>query len=163
MTDFFKIDCYGISKAREFGLCENASAPYSYLDETNVDMWLATVRNVDEDELRFIPVNGCLDIDVTKDVVKDVCTGILIFTDNLVFTELKSPNDNIKIWVKIGAVRLKDTINLFKNNHNIENYQCRVAYLSRKSFVPNILTTTKNKFAFETGIQLFIKHEINVT
>jgi len=164
MTDFFKITCHSTSLADKFGLCENASKPCSYLEENQDDTWLTTVLNPDKTERRFIPVRNCLVVDATYDNITDFCTGIIIFTDNLVFTEVKNSDLGFKVWLRVGTVLLKNTIKVFKNNHNIENYQTRVAYLAhrKKRLVPTVNNALKNKFVKETGIQLYISHEVSV-
>jgi len=164
MTDFFKITMYGISSNEKFGLCENASKLHTYLDESNDNTWLSTVVNPDESERRFIPVKDCLKIDVQCDDVTELCHGVIIFTDNLVFIELRNTRDGFDEWLKSGVNHLKNTIKIFKNNHNIDNFQSRVAYLAYKTRrrVPTVNNNLKNKFVLETGIQLYVDHEITV-
>lgn len=166
MTDFFRITTYSESSAEIFGLCENESRPHVYADKDNGQTWLSTVLNPDGDERRFIPVKNCLLIDpACDDNTKVLCTGLLIYTDYLVFAEVKNTQeDTFKDWLKCGAERLKNTIQIFKNNHNIDNYQNRSAYLAYKNkrLVPTSNSVLKNQFVLETGIQLFINHEIEV-
>jgi hypothetical protein len=164
MNSFFSITSYSTSAEGKFGLCENANNLHTYIEEGNESFWLSTVLNPDESEKRYIPVKNCLRIDPAFDDMVDLCSGVLIFTDNLVFTELKNTHFDFQTWVQSGADHLKNTIKIFKNNHNIDDYQFRVAYLAYKTKrrVPISNNALKNKFASETGMKLYISHEIDV-
>ena len=120
--DFFINSCKTHSNKIEFGLCDDpppASNP-AYIDEDDNSKWIGVVKNNNNKEVEFIAIDACIDIRKPDGNLESRCDGLLSFENNLIFVELKFREGGQ--WLKKGRKQLTITVNNFKMNYNILDY-----------------------------------------
>lgn len=120
--DFFINSCKTHSNKIEFGLCDDpppASNP-AYIDEDDNSKWIGVVKNNNNKEVEFIAIDACIDIRKPDGNLESRCDGLLSFENNLIFVELKFREGGQ--WLKKGREQLTITVNNFKMNYNILDY-----------------------------------------
>ncbi len=120
--DFFINRCKSTSNLAEFGLCDDpppANNP-AYIDEVDDNKWIGIVKNIDTKEVEFIAIDACIDIRKPDGKTESRCDGLICFDNNLIFVELKSREGGQ--WFKKGREQLTVTVNTFKANYNINQY-----------------------------------------
>jgi hypothetical protein len=120
--DFFINSCKTKSHKTEFGLCDDpppASNP-AYIDEEDKSKWIGVVQNKRGKKVEFIAIDACIDIRKPDGDLESRCDGLVSFENNLIFVELKCREGGQ--WLKKGREQLTITVNNFKANHNILDY-----------------------------------------
>ena len=120
--DFFVNNCKTNSSKIEFGLCDDpppVSNP-AYIDEDDDSKWIGIVKNKNNKEVEFIAVDACIDIRKPDGNLESRCDGLLSFDNDLIFVELKFREGGK--WLKKGREQLTITVNNFKANYNILDY-----------------------------------------
>lgn len=120
--DFFINSCKTNSNKIEFGLCDDPppeSNP-AYIDENDKSKWIGIVKNKDNKEVKFIAIDACIDIRKPDGNLESRCDGLLSFENDLIFVELKFREGGK--WLKKGREQLTITVNNFKANYNILDY-----------------------------------------
>ncbi len=128
----------------------------------NSDKWIAIVNNSKTKNVEFYAIDHCVTILRENGDDEKRCDGLLLYSNNLIFVELKSRK---KKWFKEGQEQLKSTIDRFKENHKINDYNKVCAYvcnnLRPKS---NTAKTVRiQKFKDNTEVIFRDKNEINLT
>jgi hypothetical protein len=120
--DFFEGKCKSSSDKIEFGLCDDSppSAEPAYIDEDDNNKWIGIVKNPSEKNIKFIAIDACIDIRKPDGGLESRCDGLLSFDNDLIFVELKSRESGG--WLKKGREQLTITVNNFKENYNITDY-----------------------------------------
>lgn len=120
--DFFVNTCKSTSNKAEFGLCDDpppATNP-AYIDEVDDSKWISIVKNSKIKEIEFIAIDACIDIRKSDGSLESRCDGLLSFDNSLIFVELKSREGGQ--WLKKGREQITITVNNFKLNYNINQY-----------------------------------------
>lgn len=92
------------------------------------------------------------------------CDGMLTYNNHIIFVELKERNFRNK-WVGKGEEQLKNTINVFIANHDLEIYKSKKAYIAnnKKPTFQSSQITRMDKFKDETGFRLIIQNTIEIS
>ena len=130
-VDFF--DNVYIEPARSeivFGVCDAQDGEKAYTDIENEDTWIAKVKNSDQLNTVFTPIDNCLIIfkDGTKDK-ESTCDGMLTFQNSLFLIELKNQRAN---WITKAKAQLINTIRLLSEHHDIFEFRYKKAYACNK-------------------------------
>lgn len=162
--DFFDTICSETPrKDAEFGLCDdkNDVAAYSNLD--NKDNWIAIVKNDNQEEIVFTPIDNCIVIPKEDSKEKEsTCDGMLTFRNSIFLVELK--NDRTGAFKTKAIEQLKNTIKLINTSQTI-NQRFKKAFISNKKtkhFV-TLKTEEKKRFFAETnGFRLDFNRTITI-
>jgi hypothetical protein len=161
---FIHSSCESSSTQIEFGLCDDVPPPTlpAYIDETNKQKWIGIVKNKSAKNVKFLAIDACIDIRKADGKLQSRCDGLLIYDKNLVFVELKEREGGS--WLKKGREQLTITINTFKANHDITEYDnvygnvCNsLRPISHVGHASNI-----QKFYDDTGLILKADREIEI-
>lgn len=119
---FFVNSCKSNSNKKEFGLCDDPppSTRPAYIDELDKSKWIATISNINSKQVEFIAIDACIDIRKTDGNLESRCDGLISYDNDLIFVELKSRESGK--WVKKGRQQLTITVDNFKRNNNISDY-----------------------------------------
>lgn len=162
------VDFFGEEKivnSLHFGICdepdETVKTPaYIDCDEENESLWTANVTNKSEKDIAFIAVDNKIEILREDGSTENRCDAILHNNDNIIFVELKNQRNN---WIKHAVEKqLLTTINIFKQNNNIEDFRHRLAYVCNKRH-PHFSVSHKQymqKFRSENNVRLIIGSNI---
>jgi len=164
--DFFISACKQTLTNKLFGLCDdpppaNTSA---YTCVTNSRKWIAKVINNKEFEVTFIAIDKCLNIKKPNGHIDSSCDVMMVYSDKIVFVELKECDDNKNIWIKKAESQLRNTIEHFKKNHSLNDYSNKKAYIANNKH-PNFRSTQMTrmeKFKDDMGVQLRIENRISL-
>lgn len=127
--DFFKTSCKTESNNVEFGLCDDPppNTNPAYIDESNRSNWIAIVKNPTQSSVKFYAIDNCVPIFRADGNMENRCDGLLSYSNNLVFIELKSREGGQ--WLKKGREQLTAIIQLFKSENDITAYDKVEAYV----------------------------------
>jgi hypothetical protein len=165
--NFFQAICQTSTSAPEFGICDDqppANLP-PYIDLVNRDRWIAIVdNNANHYNVTFTAIDKCIEIkdELGNDLTR--CDCFLTYTENIVFVELKERDTKNKNWVPGGVEQLKSTINIFLDNHNIDDIPIRRAFLAnnKKPEFQRSQIMTMQKFHDDIGFILLIQNRIKL-
>lgn len=120
--NFFINNCKSSSNKKEFGLCDDPPPPSlpAYIDELDKSKWIATINNRNSKKVDFIAIDACIDIRKADGNLESRCDGLLAYDNDLIFVELKSREGGQ--WLKKGREQLTITVDNFKDNYNISQY-----------------------------------------
>ena len=127
--NFFLNTCKSNSSSSEFGICDDTPPPASpaYLNENDRTKWVAIVKNPDHKTANFYAIDNCINILRPDGNQESRCDGLLQVEKDLIFVELKSRESSG--WFKKGREQLTTTINLFKANNEMNNFNSIQAYV----------------------------------
>ena len=167
IVDFFNSQCQSLTTKKIFGLCdEEENEEPAYIDEQNGVKWIAVVDNDELKEVHFIAIDYCIEIwrddDPTK--MEKRCDGMLWYDGkNLIFVELKDRKlRNASEFIKEAALQLTTTINHFKKNYNIADYNIKAAYIASRKKIHRSYTERMKKFQDDTRCTLRIENRIKI-
>ena len=135
-----------------FGLCDDQNGQKSYSNTENPEKWMATVRNDKSINLVFTPVDNCL-IKSNELACRGRCDGLLTSAEHLYFIELK---DQAKSWISDAVEQLESTIEIFKENHNINEFR------HKKAFACNKQHRHFQEIDNEINLSFFRKHKVRI-
>jgi hypothetical protein len=166
--NFFDKKCQSQTPRHKFGICDQPPPPETpaYLDTENPRDWIAIVENSQEIEVTFTAIDKCIEIrKVDGSGGMDTrCEGMLTYANCLIFVELKERKGKNSGWVGDGEEQLRNTIRVFIENHGIEDYSSRKAYIANNK-KPTFQTSQQGrmeKFRQETGFRLIIQNIIKI-
>lgn len=133
--------------------------------DANEQQTSVNVHNPSNNTIMFLPIDHNLDIkkEGTNDL-DSTCDYLLTVDDNklIVFGEIKTGR---KGWASEGMKQIKHTIDIFRANHNLSNWnQCR-AYVSNYHYWHSKSSTrcVKETFRAETdGLRLYIQNDVHL-
>ncbi|MFN5514695.1 MAG: hypothetical protein ACK5CA_08085 [Cyanobacteriota bacterium] len=132
------------------------------MDRSNEEIkWIAIVENCNKIEVTFTRIDKCIEI---RESDGKRCDGMLTYEDCIIFIELKERKGKTREWVKDGDEQLRNTIDIFSNNHNISGYKNKKAYIANKKR-PHFQESQMGrmeKFKNETGFILKIQNTITI-
>lgn len=167
VIDFFNNQCQQVSSENIFGLCDDVGKQKpAYIDEKNMAKWITVVENDELKEVHFIAIDYCIEIWCDDDSTKmeKRCDGMLWYDGkNLIFVELKDRNlREVSKFIKEAALQLTTTINHFKKNYNIADYNIKAAYIANRKKIHSSYIARMRKFQDETGCTLRIENRIKI-
>jgi hypothetical protein len=154
--NFFDSACRTSSTATNFGLCDDpppATNP-AYIDGADDAKWIAEVRNDNAISVDFYAIDHCVVILRPNGQMESRCDGMLHYGTNLTFVELK--NRSGSGWLREGREQLTKTIETFKDNYNVNNFNLEEGYVCNKQRPLAIRgnSTEFQKFKDDTAIIL---------
>jgi hypothetical protein len=164
--NFFKSTYQSQTNQYKFRLCDDPNEDPAYID-TDIDdcsKWIAIVENNQEIEVIFTAIDNCIEILRSDGTMDNRCDGMLTYNNHLIFVELKEKNYRNN-WVVKGEKQLKNTINVFIANHDLEIYKSKKAYIAnnKKPTFQSSQITRMDKFKDETGFRLIIQNTIEIS
>jgi hypothetical protein len=136
-----------------FGLCDDQNGEKAYSTIDNASKWIATVKNDKNTELVFTPIDNCL-IKSYELEGRGRCDGLLTSLNHLYFIELKDTAR--KSWKTDAVEQLESTIELFKENHDINTFR------HKKAFACNKQHKHFQEVDNELNLTFFRKHKVRI-
>lgn len=127
--NFFLNACKTVSNRIEFGLCDDPppTTNPAYIDESNQSIWIAIVKNPNNNNVEFYGIDNCVQIYKANGDMESRCDGLLLHSNSLIFIELKCRAGGK--WLQKGREQLTTTINRFKSEYDINDYTKVEAYV----------------------------------
>ena len=165
--NFFDANCQSQTNQPKFGLCDDPPPLENpaYIDTVDCSKWIAIVENTQEIEVIFTAIDNCIEILRSNGEKENRCDGMLTYNNHIIFVELKTRKSENSKWVGKGEEQLKNTINVFIANHDLEIYKSKKAYIANNK-KPNFQSsqiTRMDKFKDETGFRLIIQNTIEIS
>jgi hypothetical protein len=125
--DFFTPDCQdGPYTVEEFGLCDPPDQTCAFVDTTNQDQWIATVKNPKQCNINFTAIDGCVIKDQEYQGIPR-CDAMLYTDYSLHLVELKARKNSE--WLSDGKKQIISTIELLKTNNRTQTFKARFAHI----------------------------------
>jgi hypothetical protein len=167
--NFFDERCQNKTHSSKFGLCDEPSPSEkpAYIDTdicNEQEKWIAIVENKTEIEITFTAIDKCIAIKRVDGKMDSRCDGMLTYWDSIIFVELKERAVKNNVWVGKGEQQLRNAIRVFKENHSLDSYQSKKAYIANNK-KPNFQSSQTNrmeKFKDDTGFRLRIENNIKI-
>lgn len=162
--NFLDPNCSTNSNNREFGLCDDPppSKSPAYIEEIDQTIWIAKVNNPNTEKVTFFAIDNCVEVLRADGKMESRCDGVLSYSNNLIFVELKSRKS--KKWFKGGREQLTTTIKNFMLHHDISEYSKVEAYVCNKlrPLAHTGQAANIQKFKDDTGFILKGKRAIDI-
>jgi hypothetical protein len=131
--NFFDPKCQTTTSEAEFGICDDPPPPSqpAYMSTADPDNWIATIQNSNGSKLVFTAIDHCIEIKRDNGEIESRCDAMIICGDKIIFVELKERNG--RGWLAKGEEQLKTIIHIFSQNHSLDPYSSKVAYVANKS------------------------------
>ena len=167
--NFFDERCQSNTDSSKFGLCDEPSPSEkpAYIDtdiSNEQEKWITIVENKTEIEITFTAIDKCIVIKRVDGNMDSRCDGMLTYWDSIIFVELKERAVKNNVWVGKGEQQLRNAIRVFKENHSLDSYQFKKAYIANNK-KPNFQSSQTNrmeKFKDDTGFRLRIENTIKI-
>lgn len=159
--NFFTATCQSHTAAARFGLSDDENNTPAYIDTADEEKWGAIVENQEIVKVTFTAIDNCIAILRTDGSMERRCDGMLTYTDNIVFVELKNQRKN---WIPDAVEQLGSTIKCFTKHHDLKSFQHKRAFACNKKH-PNFHISHKEKmkkFYNTYKIRLNIQAEIKI-
>lgn len=167
--NFFDERCQRKTNSSKFGLCDEPSPSEkpAYIDTdicNEQEKWIAIVENKNEIEITFTAIDKCIEIKRVDGSMDSRCDVMLTYWDSIIFVELKERAVKNNVWVGKGEKQLRNIIRVFKENHNVDSYKSKKAYIAnnKKPRVPEGQRIRMKKFRDDTGFRLMIENTIKI-
>lgn len=168
--NFFANNCTTQSSQKRFGLCDDPPPAdnIAYIDEQNGANWIAVVENERRIEVRFIGIDRCPELVLTRADGKDHsrCDGMLYYEDTVIFVELKDRDIYpSKKWLDKAHKQLLSTILAFEQTDHADDFSTKRAFIANKArpFFSTGQQERITRFNKETkGYVLYIQNRIEV-
>ena len=160
--DFFQNTCKTESEKNEFGLCDDIPNQKAYINEDDFGKWIGIVKNPDSKKVQFFGIDNCANIRKANGNLESTCDGVLKESGYLIFVELKEAIR--KGWFGEGREQITNTINIFKSNYDVTDYDSIEAYVCN-NLKPRSnpgRATSIQMFKDDTGYILYDKNEIEI-
>jgi hypothetical protein len=152
--DFFAFRCREPSLDDTcFGICDDENGEKAYIDRTNRDKWIATVKNPRKVTVTFTAIDKCVlqDSDYKG---RGRCDGMLTSQDHLYLIELKNKRES---WAQDAIRQLTSTIEFLQEFHpdKLKTFRYKKAFACNK----------KRKFEFiehEKKIKFYRKYNFRL-
>lgn len=127
--NFFRADCQNLPiSINAFGLCDNQDGKSAYADTANPHDWIAEVKNENNVDIVFTPVDKCV-IHDHEYSGRGRCDGMLTTENHLYLIELKN---QLPPWQSHAIDQLDSTIDFLISNHDISQYKKRKVFACNK-------------------------------
>lgn len=127
--NFFREDCqYAPITAATFGLCDDQDGGKAYPHLHDPVKWIATVVNQRQLAVTFTAIDKCV---LHDDDLRGTgrCDGMLTTQEHLYLVELKDMDHH---WISDTIKQLLDTVDLLRDNHNIQGYKYRKVFAANR-------------------------------
>lgn len=162
-VDFFAYS-QKVDAVSEFGICDDAGKErpaYVDYDVSRQEDWGAVVQSENSNDYSFIAVDNNIVIPKpdNENQEESRCDAMLYTNKTIAFVELKDKN---RTRAGEAAKQLKATIKVFKDNHNIEDFENKAAYVCNKAHPHmNVISSALcSSFLEETGVTLHVSRTI---
>jgi hypothetical protein len=144
-----------------FGICDDRNGLKAYTNISNPNLWVATIENPHNQSITFTAIDNCIEILRGDGNQERACDGMLTYTDNLVFIELK---EAAKAWIPDAIEQLETTIKTFSAHHDINEFKHKRAFACNKKHpkFQVIEPSTKKHFFDKYRVRLNIQGTIKV-
>ena len=152
-VDFFKFS-EDVKPVKEFGLVDAPPAEINY-DENQKDSWNAIVECNNRENYHFTPLDKKLKIMESFNKEESICECLLHTEKSICFVELK---ERKKQHTQKAIEQLENTIRLFKQNHNIDDFTFKYAYICnrKRPFYNELKNSVCNDFTIKNGVALHV-------
>lgn len=167
--DFFTQANKNSSNKELFGLCDDTTneSPKTpaYLDEVNMEKWIAEVHNRRCVNVDFFALDCCVTWKLSNGDFANVCDGMLAYNNqqNIIFVELKNRNPEHKQWKIKAEKQLKSTIQCFRDNHDASKMSIKAYTCNKQALFDAGEEEYLEKFKDDTGITLRVFREIEIS
>lgn len=165
MINFFpKEHITSCSKIR-FGVCDiPAAAERAYIAEKQGENWLAIVDNYYRCNVKFVPIDHCIDLRRPDGKMDNRCDGCLFYDSTIIFVELKDRSTKGSGWIKDAERQLRHTIKHFENEKESDTFKVKKAYIanSAKPRFQSGQAVRMENFFMETKYVLRIENTIEI-
>lgn len=149
-VDFFNNNCTEPErKDKQYGICDDQDGNMAYSSLSTEEEWIAIIKNDNETEISFTPIDNC--IIILKDGTKDkesTCDGMLTFKNSLYLLELK--NRATGGWIGEAKDQLENTIGLISKNHDLKDIKYKKAFACNKKHPSfTVIEAAERKSFFE--------------
>jgi hypothetical protein len=165
--NFFESSCKEPARIDSlFGICDDQIGTKAYTDITNVNKWIANVKNNKSVSITFTAIDNCIEVlrEGTNDK-ESSCDGMLVFEDSIYLVELKEQGTGG--WIKDAREQLENTIKHIEanNKQNLNMFRYKKAYACNKKH-PKFTTINnesgmrfflETKFRFDANAEIVIK------
>ena len=127
--NFFQANCQNNTSATSFGICDNQNGTPCFIDTANQNDWFAKAENDNAIEVTLTAVDNCISVLRPNGQMDNRCDGILTYTNNIVFVELKNQRAD---WITDAIHQIEITIQHFMANHNLNSIQHKRAFAANK-------------------------------
>jgi len=162
MIDFFNNSCNeDVRIDIIFGICDNQDGTKAYSENTNSENWIAIVKNNEQKEIIFTPIDHCIKIFQQKtEDLESSCDGMLTFENSLYLVELKEQGTGG--WLSKAISQLQNTIKLITENNDISSIKYKKVYACNKKhpYFRVIDNEQKKRFYDTTGFRIDVQTEI---
>lgn len=128
--DFFDAKYITESPRNEtlFGLVDDGQLACS--TTKNASSWIAVVKNRQGKKVQFVPVDHNIQVFADGNE-RSMCDGMLYDLDRswLAFVEMK---EQVGEWMRDARLQLESTLEIFKENHDAEEFRYRFAYAANR-------------------------------
>ncbi len=165
-VDFFKDEksiaekCFGICDDRD----ERTKTPaYVNTNISEKEKWGTVVNNKTNVAINFIAVDNKIEIKRANGETENRCDAMLHNPKNIIFIELKNQRAS---WIEHAVQeQLQTTIDIFKQNHDMMQFECRRAYVCNVRY-PYFAYSHKQmaqQFYQKNKVRLYIQREIDIS
>lgn len=144
----------------EFGIRDGArlgDKAYTLLDQPNT--WVATVKNQQQKEVTFTPIDNCVIFLQPNGFDKEsTCDGMLTFENSVYLVELKAVTKN---YINRAKDQLSSTIHLLQKENCFEAFKKRKAYACNKKGAKFNIIEQSVKESFKNENFGFVLHTGN--
>jgi len=162
-VDFFAYS-QKVNAVPEFGICDDAGKEqpaYIDYDISRQEDWGGVVQSENSQDYSFIAVDNNIIIQKPDNEKQEEsrCDAMLHTKKTIAFIELK---DKRKTKAGDAAKQLKKTIEVFKENHDIMQFENKKAYVCNKAH-PHMNVTSNSlcdQFLKDTGVTLHVARTI---
>jgi hypothetical protein len=146
--------CQETTRHALFGLCDDQDSTPAYVDTIDQTTWVARVENPRIEEVTFTAIDNCIDIRRPNGDMERRCDGVLAYTDNLIFVELKEVRT--AGWIQGGIDQLLTTFEIYAQHNDVTLIPHKRAFLANKK-----------KPVFETSIseqrqRIYQQHRLRI-
>jgi hypothetical protein len=160
-VNFHEAKCQQTTNKTRFGLRDDENTKPAYIDFQNESEWNAKVSNPTSKKIAFTAIDHCIKIFRENGEMDSCCDGMLTYSDNVVFVELKNKRGG---WKTEGMQQIETSINQYKKSHNLSVIKHKRAFIANKKHPDfcKIEVETRRKFWDKYRVRLNICSEIKI-
>lgn len=134
MIDFFPKEHIASSSKKRFGVCDPpASEEKAYIAERDGQNWIAVVDNYYRTEVKFVPIDHCIELLRPDGKMDSRCDGCLFYSGTIIFVELKDRSISGSEWIKDAEKQLRQTIMHFEKETVSKAFTVKKAYIANSA------------------------------
>lgn len=134
MINFFPEEHITSCSKRRFGVCDiPAAEEKAYIAERQGENWLAVVDNYYQTQVKFVPIDHCIELLRPDGKMDKRCDGCLFYEKTIIFVELKDRHMKGSDWVRDAEQQLRSTIKRFENEKESDFFTVKKAYIANSA------------------------------